>query len=414
MTMDFHVAFGKHIQSLRDKSTLDEFIDELRKVRGVSDKDCGYKRNRQFLNHIEAGERQTIPTEFILDVAKAFQQDANWLMCLAGQPPAQVIEKLVRQPEKYLHPLLAEKVSIGVPKILQAAHIISAVRQQGTIDFGVTLYDKGRDALTDLVNDKIKYCVTTTSARQFLMETQPPQGQKIIELVELKAPQQTGIYYRYATDVQESSRRLAYLDYSIGTDLAKGYQKHMKEPATFVQANSLTDVVEKIYHKEISGFIGWPPQDLEVMHLLTRRLKVSSVPQEFRLKSQDLDEVMKQENLERNLVLMTTDRIVNQRPAVLVELISILIEAAAEWVKNDRRPEVIKDTLCSVTQLHYLSGSWWRPERDSREELYKQNCFNELKAHLARLTFNITIREEAFPYLTDRQVRGKTVPASSP
>lgn len=405
MTKDFLERFGKHIAELRSKHhlTLDSFMQKLREESGFSDEDCHYPRTRQLLNDIEAGARQTVQSDFIRDVAKVFNQNEHWLMCLAGKPPSQVLEKLVAQPEKYLYPLLDDPIRIGIPKILQAAHVVSATQQKGFVDFDVTLYDRGRDALGALIKDDVKFCVTTTSARQFLLDNKANQGQKIIELVELKAPHQAGIYYLYATDVQESPRRLAYLGYSIGKDLADGYPKAMKEKVKFVQADALTDVVEMIYRREISGFIGWPPQDIEVMYHLAMKSGVAFIPQEFRLQSQNLDQVMRHKNLKRNLVLMTTDKVIDQRPTLLVELIDNLIKAAAVWIEKNKPPETIKAILCTVPELSYLSGKWWKPERHSREEQHKQNCFDELNVHLTRLTFNITIREEAFPYLTGRQ-----------
>ena len=277
--------------------------------------------------------------------------------------------------------------------------------------FRVRFHEKGREALQSLKTGAI-FAITTTSARIHAQATVLDPNDEYVELIELMAPRREGLYYLYRTDA--GTHQYAYLKDSIGENLAAAYEAYQQERQeafnmTAIPVQSLEQVADKLIRKQISGWFGWPAQDLKVLKLITEKLKTGgSVPPEFHLShAEDIYKVMREnEHLERNLVIMTTKSALAKIDAsVITDLTDYLIQASKRMLLENRnekeRAEVVLQALCQVKEMSYLACDWWKP-RGREEKKYHAGRLKVLEDHLSQLTFHITIREAAFPYLTGR------------
>lgn len=407
MKENFARLFGEHLRRLRQQHRL-----SFRGLALLLKEEADYVTNHQTLYRLEQASAP-IDSDFIKALAVVFKdQDAIWLACLAGQPPDEVIEKLVNYPELYLAPMLAPDMPIAVPEVLQVAHVFSIEAVQKTArlrhHFNVRFYEKGREALAALGADAL-FAVTTTVARKHAESDSVNRKTRYVELIELMAPTQQGLYNLYQVDSE--TPHYAYLKDSISETLASGYSESQEKSARHSPVlrgmQNLDQIAEALFCHEITGWFGWPPQDLKVLQLIAARQKTpGSIPREFRVRQQELDHVMKEKNLERNLVLLTTESVLERiHPSVITNLTDYLIRSGQQMLaqKNKKeRAEAVKQALCHVPEMRYLSCDWWK-SRNAEEKKYRAERIQRLDEHLSELTFHITIREAAFPYLTSRR-----------
>jgi plasmid maintenance system antidote protein VapI len=331
----------------------------------------------QDINKIIKGELRATP-EKIEKLASNLGIDEEILRVIAGRPSLNFIRSFQKSPHEFIHKIMGdiETYKIAIAEVLLGAHIfwipnaqLSSGREN-ICKFEVQTYETGREALKELIADKVQFATVTEAVLKY----GGVKEEEYIKVLFFTVPQRGDFYSVYTLPLRRKNLRLAYL---VGTASQRASTKFKTSRYTIkkIPKNSVEEIAQALHNNEIDGFFGWSPLHYKV------NSQLSKLSGEMNIEVIKSPELKLAPSFDQRLYLVAKEEYLRTHPFVLRELIQSIIIAREELnhiLERSNRIDIIKSVL--VMHIPYLKNF-------------------QIEDELRNLLFDSNIKSDAFKYL---------------